>query len=141
MLCVVWLDTKYCRWNCNSNTWTNTLNSVLHREYHKTSFIHCFIVTAKNLIWPVVFLFFCSWWPAEEYLFEALSNSGRQILENLIFSPKSWRIRIKILSIRNFPPESFQADLFIFLSNLTSQEMPQIILSQKISQTLVLLFI
>ena len=32
----------------------------------KTSFIRHFIVTAKNLIWLVVFLFFCLWWPEEE---------------------------------------------------------------------------
>ena len=31
----------------------------LHRERGKTSVIRCFIVTAKKLIWPVVFLFFC----------------------------------------------------------------------------------
>ena len=36
---------------CSSNTWNNTLNSFLHRECWKTSFIHCFIVTAENLIW------------------------------------------------------------------------------------------
>ena len=29
------------------------------------SFIHCFIVTAENLIWPLFFFIFCSWWPAE----------------------------------------------------------------------------
>ena len=73
LLCVVWLDRKYCRWNCNGNTSTNTLYSVLHREPHKISFICCFMVTAKNLIWPVVFLFLCSWWQAkEQYLFAAL---------------------------------------------------------------------
>ena len=38
----------------------------LQRECHEISFICCFDVTAENLIWPVVFLFFCSWWPAEE---------------------------------------------------------------------------
>ena len=48
------------------------LYSFLHRECCKTSFIRCFIVTAENLVGPVVFLFFCSWWPAEEYLFAAL---------------------------------------------------------------------
>ena len=24
VLCVLWRDRKYCRWNCNGNTWTNT---------------------------------------------------------------------------------------------------------------------
>ena len=56
----------HCRWNWNGNAGTNTLNSVLHRKCRKTSFICCFIVTGKNFIWPVVFIFFCSWWPAEE---------------------------------------------------------------------------
>ena len=44
-----------------------SINIYLHRDCHETSFIRCFIVTAENLIWwPVVFLFLCSWWPAEE---------------------------------------------------------------------------
>ena len=30
-------------------------------------------MTAENLIWLVFFLFFCSLWPAEEYLFAALN--------------------------------------------------------------------
>ena len=46
----------------------------LQRECHEISFICCFDVTAENLIWLVVFLFFCSWWPAEEYLFAALQT-------------------------------------------------------------------
>ena len=50
LLCVTWLDMKYCRWNCA--TTHNALNSFLLRECCKTSFICCFIVTAKNLIWP-----------------------------------------------------------------------------------------
>ena len=33
------------------------INIYLHRKYHKTSFICCLIVTAKNLISPVVFIF------------------------------------------------------------------------------------
>ena len=37
------------------------INIYLHRECRKTSFIRCFIVTTKTLIWPVVFRFFCSW--------------------------------------------------------------------------------
>ena len=45
---------------------TRTLNSFLHRACFKTSFIRCFIT--------VVFLFFCSWIPAEEYLFAALKQ-------------------------------------------------------------------
>ena len=36
------------------------INIYLLRECRQTSFI----VTAENLIWPVVFLFF--WWPAEK---------------------------------------------------------------------------
>ena len=56
----------HCRWDCNGNAGTNTLNSAVHRECRKTSFICCFIVIAKNLFWPMVFIFFCSWWPAEE---------------------------------------------------------------------------
>ena len=36
------------------------INIYLQRECRKTTFIHCFIVTAKNLIWLVVFLFFRS---------------------------------------------------------------------------------
>ena len=38
----------------------------------KTNFICCFIVTTKNLIWLVVFSFFCSWWLAGQYLFAVL---------------------------------------------------------------------
>ena len=38
----------------------------------KISFICCFIVTAKNL--TGCFLFFCSWWLAEEYLFAVLGT-------------------------------------------------------------------
>ena len=57
----------------NSNTWTNTLNLLLYRECCKTSFICCFLMTAKNLIWLVLFLFFCSWWPTEEYLLAVLN--------------------------------------------------------------------
>ena len=34
------------------------ININLHRECCKTSFTHYFIVTAKNLIWPVVFFVF-----------------------------------------------------------------------------------
>ena len=50
------------------------INIYLHRgECCKTSFIYCFIVTAKNLIWHVFFfLIFCSWWSAEKYLFAVL---------------------------------------------------------------------
>ena len=36
------------------------INIYLDRECRKNSFI----VTAENLIWPVVFFFF--WWPAEK---------------------------------------------------------------------------
>ena len=42
---------------CNGNTWTNTLNSLLHRECCKTCFICYFLVTAEDLIWPVFFIF------------------------------------------------------------------------------------
>ena len=42
---------------CNGNTWTNTLNSLLHRECCKTSFICYFLVAAEDLIWPVFFIF------------------------------------------------------------------------------------
>ena len=65
LLCVIFLDREY-RWNCNGNTWTNTLTFIYIENTIKTSFIHYFIVTAKNLICPVAFLFFCSWWLAEE---------------------------------------------------------------------------
>ena len=71
-MCVIWLDRKYCRWTCAMATLY--INIYLHRECGKTSFIHCLIETAENLIWPVVFLFFCSWWLTEEqYLFAALN--------------------------------------------------------------------
>ena len=48
------------------------LNSVLHKECCKTSFVHCFIVIAKNLIPLMVFLFSCSCWLKGEYLFAVL---------------------------------------------------------------------
>ena len=50
------------------------INIYLHWKCRKTSFIYFFIVTAKNLILLVVFLFFCSWWLAEEYLFVTLGK-------------------------------------------------------------------
>ena len=37
------------------------INIYLRTECYKTSFIHCFIVTTKNLISLLVFLFLCSW--------------------------------------------------------------------------------
>ena len=55
MLCVIWLDRKHCRWTCA--TTTLHIDIYLHREYRKTSFICCLIVTAENLIWPVVSFF------------------------------------------------------------------------------------
>ena len=58
-----------------------TLN-YLHRKCCKTSFIYCFILTTKNLIWPVLFLFFCSWWLAEEYLFAVLWNVAYTAITN-----------------------------------------------------------
>ena len=49
------------------------INIYLHRECCKTSFLYCFIVDAKNLIWLAFFLFFGSCWPKEElYLFAVL---------------------------------------------------------------------
>ena len=66
LLCVMWLDKKY-RWNCIGNTWTNTLTFIYIENVIKTSFICFFIVTAKNLIWLVVFWSFYWWWSAEEY--------------------------------------------------------------------------
>ena len=72
LLCVIWLDRKYCRWNCATARLESIHKVHLHREFHKTSFVVVFSVTAKNLIWPVVFLIFCSWWPAEEYLSAAM---------------------------------------------------------------------
>ena len=40
MLCVIWLDRKYCRWTCA--TATLYINTYLHRECPKTSFIRPF---------------------------------------------------------------------------------------------------
>ena len=37
------------------NDSTLHINIYLHREYHKTSFICCLIVTAENLIWLLFF--------------------------------------------------------------------------------------
>ena len=59
---------------CNGNTWTNTLTIIYLENVVKTGFIRCFIVTAESLIWPVVFLFFFSWWLAEEYYLFAEPN-------------------------------------------------------------------
>ena len=36
--------------------WQHCINIYLHRECCKTSFIHCFIVTAKNLICLEIFI-------------------------------------------------------------------------------------
>ena len=58
MLCVIWLDRKYCRWNCTAATLEPIRWIHLHRECLRTSFICYFIVTVKKLIWPVVFLTF-----------------------------------------------------------------------------------
>ena len=54
-MCIVWLDRKYCKWTYA--TGTLYINIYLHRECCKISFICYLIVTAKNLIWPVVFYF------------------------------------------------------------------------------------
>ena len=57
--------------------WNQYINIYLHRECCKTSFIYCFTVTAKNLIWLVFFLFSGSCWPTEElYLFAVLLISS-----------------------------------------------------------------
>ena len=58
MLCVIWLDGKYCRWNCTAATLEPIRWIHLHRECLKTSFICYFIVTVKKLIWPVVLFIF-----------------------------------------------------------------------------------
>ena len=50
---------------CNGNNWASTLTFIYMENAFKTSFIY-FIVTAENLIWLMVFLFFCPWWPAKE---------------------------------------------------------------------------
>ena len=54
--CVIWLDRKHCRWTCAMTTLY--IDICLHRQYRKTSFICCLIVTAKNLIWPMIFFIF-----------------------------------------------------------------------------------
>ena len=40
---------------------SNKYIKFIDREFRETSIIHFFFVTAENLIWPVVFLIFCSW--------------------------------------------------------------------------------
>lgn len=67
LLCVIRLDRKSSRWICA--TATLYINIYLHRGCRKTSFIGCFIVTAENSIWPVVFVFFCSWWTPEDNIY------------------------------------------------------------------------
>ena len=57
------------------------INTYLHKECDKAIFIRCFIVTAETLIWPVIFLLFCSWRPAEEYLFATLRYITKTIRE------------------------------------------------------------
>ena len=119
---IFWPDSKCSNWNY-SNIWVNTLhhfNVFFHWECQKTSFTCCFIVTATNLIWPVIFCFFCSWWPAEQYqlfaqLCRFLVTSGcllsRKVwwvvqigsfwLKNVFYRPK-WTTRNWILSIFKF---------------------------------------
>ena len=68
---------------CNGNTWTNTLTLLYVENVANASFIRCFIVTAENLTWQVVFLFFCSWWPVEEYYLLTAQITVAVILWNL----------------------------------------------------------
>ena len=51
---------------CDGNNWASTLTFIYIENAFKTNFICYFIVTAENLIWLMVFLFFCPWWPAKE---------------------------------------------------------------------------
>ena len=76
---------------CNSNTWANTLTFIYIQNVVKTSFICYFVLTAENLIWPVIFLFFSSWWPTREYLFAALPQWRSSIstsITELLLLPK-----------------------------------------------------
>ena len=68
LLCVIWQDTKYYRWNCATATLNQYINIYLHRECCKTSFILLLYFDHWKFNLTGVFLFFCSWWPAEEYL-------------------------------------------------------------------------
>ena len=56
LLSVIWLDRKSCRWNCNGNTWSITLNSFFHRECGENSFMCFFIITTENLIWQFFYV-------------------------------------------------------------------------------------
>ena len=71
-------DRKYFTWNCG-NIWTNTLLFIYKENVVRPSFVCCFIVTAKILIWPLIFLFFCSWLLAEEKYLQ-LWNSDEVLL-------------------------------------------------------------
>ena len=47
---IFWLDRKYCE-TVQQQHLNQCINIYLPLECHKTSFICCFIVTTKNLIW------------------------------------------------------------------------------------------
>ena len=61
------LNRKYCRWN-STNIWTTILTFIYKQNALRVVFV-CFIVTAENSIWPVVFVFFCSWWTPEDNIY------------------------------------------------------------------------
>ena len=93
MLCVIWLDWKYCGWTCA--TATLYINIYLHRECCKTTFTHCFIVTSKKLIWLVFFFIFLFMVTSRQIIFICSTAVGS--LESLLLNNKvfwfhlSWR--------------------------------------------------
>ena len=78
---MLWKRSKILSWEgyLHRENFILFCEGYLHREYCKTSFICSLIATTKNLIWLVVFLFFCSWWLAEEYLFAECCISSKNL--------------------------------------------------------------
>ena len=67
-MCVLWLYTLNAVDETVQKQHLNQYNKLIYIENVVRRFICCLMVAAKNLIWPEVSLFFCSWWPVEEYL-------------------------------------------------------------------------
>ena len=84
LFCVLGLDRKYCRWNSATTTLESIHQVHLHRKCHKTRFTHYLITTIGNLIWPVFFLFLCSWCPAEEQYLIAVLIIQKVLLKSLL---------------------------------------------------------
>ena len=72
---VTWLDRKYFRWNCAMATLEWQYIKFIYTE-HVVRVVLLFYCDRRKFNLSSGFLFFCSWWLAEEYLFAAQIYDG-----------------------------------------------------------------